>query len=308
MCKALHARGFRPVAFDSLVHGHEWAVRWGPFVQGDIHDFLSLSAVIERYAPVAAIHLAGSIHAREASLLPHSYYYNNVEGSRIFFQALVENGVGNVVSASSAAVYADSDLPRVESSPIGPKNAYGKSKWAMEMMLEDFAQSFGLDYVALRCFNVAGADREGEIGEAHPKETHLIPLALESAAQDGAEPLNIFGDGSCLRDYVHVEDVAEAFVLSVEHLLANKRSLTLNIGSGKGYSTLEVVQHIEELLGKKVPCQFHPKQPHESSHLVACIEEACSKLSWKPHLSDLDHILTTASTWHRAYKELFAAT
>jgi UDP-glucose-4-epimerase GalE len=283
VCKALHAKGYRPVVYDNLSHGNSWAVQWGPFIQGDIHDFLSLSAAIEYFGPIAAIHLAGSIHARESTLLPHSYYYNNVEGSRIFFQSLVENGISCVVSTSSAAVY-------------DPTNAYGKSKKAVEGMLEDFAGAFGIEYASLRCFNVAGADIEGKIGEAHPKETHLIPLMIETALGK-RDHVPIYGDGSSLRDYVHVSDVANAHVLALEHLLDKKGSLTVDIGTGSGYNIWGILQHVEKITEKKIPYILNPKN-NESVQLIANPEKARSILKWRPECSELSNIIQSAWNWH----------
>jgi len=258
-------------------------VQWGPFVQGDIHDFQSLSAVIEHFTPIAAIHLAGSIHAREATLLPHSYYYNNVEGSRIFLQALVENGICHVVSTSSAAIY-------------DATNAYGKSKRAVEGMLDDFAQAYGIEYASLRCFNAAGADIEGKIGEAHPKETHLIPLAIE-AALGKRDHLAIYGDGTSLRDYVHVSDIADAHVHALEHLIAKKGSLTVDIGSGRGHTVWDILHYVEKISEKKIPYVLQPKI-NESKRLIANTAMASTLLNWQPQYSELSSIIQTAWNWY----------
>jgi UDP-arabinose 4-epimerase len=298
VCKALHVKGYLPIAYDDLSHGHEWAVQWGPFIQGNIHDTSSLSTVIEHYGPIGVIHLAGVIHAREASQHPSLYYYQNVEGSRNVLQALLENGIGCIVFASSASVYGHAKpSPITEEYPKKPINAYGKSKWAVEEMLADFEKAHGLQFAALRLFNACGADPDGEIGEAHLNETHLIPLAIEAAIGQ-SEPLALFGKGQTLRDFVHVTDIASAHVAALEHLLAEKGSLCLNIGSGQGHTLLEVLQVIEKVLGQKVPHHFELNHEEESKALIANCEKAKALLRWEPRYSDMASIIQTAWKWH----------
>lgn len=309
ICKALHAKGYRPVVYDDLSHGNLWSVRWGPFVKGSVHDSAGLTATIEHYEPIAVIHLAGSIHAREAITTPSQFYYNNTEGSRILLQTLIDNGIGVVVFSSTAAVYGNPiRLPMDEEHPKSPLNAYGKSKLAVEAMLEDFEHAFGLQYAVLRYFNACGADPEGEIGEAHPHETHLIPLAIATAMGKGG-PLTIFGDdyptpdGTALRDYIHVTDLASAHVLALEHLLARKGPLCLNLGTGQGYSVLEILKSIEEISGNNVPYEIKPRFIHDSSALVADPRKAHDILQWTPQYSDLEAIIKTAWQWHMSCEE-----
>jgi UDP-arabinose 4-epimerase len=297
VCKALYQRGYQPVVYDNLSHGNSWSVQWGPFVEGNLHDEAGISATIEHYGPIAVIHLAASIHAREASSSPGHYYYNNLEGSRILLQTMLENGLGSVVFASTAAVYGNPvRLPIDEDHPKAPLNAYGKSKWAVEELLEDFENAHGLHYAALRIFNACGADPEGAIGEAHPFETHLIPLAIKAALHNS--PLIINGDGSTLRDYVHVTDIAEAHVLALEHLLQEKGSVRLNIGSGQGHSILQILEGIEEMTKSKVPYEMRPAIQEEAAALIADIHKARTILGWQPSHSHLSTILQTAFAWH----------
>ncbi|MBS3904623.1 MAG: UDP-glucose 4-epimerase GalE [Simkania sp.] len=309
ICKALSKKGYRPVVYDDLSHGNLWSVRWGPFVKGSIHDHASLTTTIEHYEPFAVIHLAGSIHAREAIIKPSQFYYNNTEGSRILLQALIDNGIGFCVFSSTAAVYGNPKyLPIDEDHPKAPLNAYGKSKWAVETMLEDFEHAYGLQFASLRYFNACGADPEGDLGESHPQETHLIPLAI-AAAMEKRGPLSLFGnhhptpDGTAIRDYVHVTDLAEAHILALEHLLEEKGKLCLNLGTGQGYSVLEVLRSIQEISGRDVPYQIQPSFTHDSSILVANATKALTLLGWTPRYSDLSTIIKTAWQWYLSQEE-----
>jgi len=298
VCKALSVKGYLPVVYDNLSHGNSWAVKWGPLIQGDIHDTASLSNVVEHYGPLCAMHLAGAIDARGAAMNPGFYYHHNLEGSRSVFQTLLENGISSVVFASSASIYGHpNQLPIDEDHPKNPLNAYGKSKWMVEEMLSDYENAYGMRFAALRFFNACGADPDGEIGEAHNHETHLIPLAIEAALGQG-EPISIFGQGHALRDFVHVSDIADASVAALEHLLAEKESLRLNIGSGQGHTALQVLEAIEELFGLKVPYKLSPCNNQESKALIADCRKAQSILKWKPSHSEMGTIIQTAWKWH----------
>ncbi len=299
VCKALFAKGFTPIVYDNLSHGNEWAVKWGPFIHGDIHDAASLGTVIEHYGPLGAIHLAGAIDARGADKHPSFYYQQNVEGSRIVFQALLDGGISSVVFASSASVYGHAEqLPIEEEHPKAPLNAYGKSKWVVEEMLSDFEMAHGLRFAALRFFNACGADPEGGIGEAHPHETHFIPLAIEAALEQDRS-LALFGKGQALRDFIHVCDVADATVAALEYLLAENGSTRLNIGSGRGHSLLQVLQTIEEILDRKVPYRLASCNRNESQALVANCAKAHEILNWKPKHSDMTTIIQSACAWYQ---------
>lgn len=304
VCKALREDGFTPVAFDNLSGGHAWAVQWGPLVEGDIHDPYALRAAFEKFSPLAVIHMASSINVRESLLNPALYYHNNFSGSLCLLQAMVSSGISYIVFSSTAAVYGNPHhLPMDERHPLAPLNAYGKSKLAVEGMIEDFSNAHGLRYAALRYFNACGADSEGKIGEAHDPETHLIPVAIRTALQQ-QPPLVVFGDdyptpdGTAVRDYVHVSDLADAHVKAVEHLIDGGESLKLNLGTGEGFSVLQIIETIASYTGRSVPYEIKARLAHDSPALIADASRAQEILDWSPRHSDLGTIIATAWKWH----------
>ncbi|MFN3629337.1 MAG: UDP-glucose 4-epimerase GalE, partial [Casimicrobiaceae bacterium] len=265
-CKALAAAGYMPVTFDNLVSGHRWAVRWGPFVQGDVLDRAALDAVFERFRPVAVMHFAAHIDVGESVRDPGRYYRNNVAGSLELLRAAVAHGVAHVVLSSTAAVYGVPERsPLDESHPIAPINPYGASKFMVERMLGDFDAAHGLRSISLRYFNAAGADPEGETGEAHDPETHLIPLVLDAAA--GLRPhIVVHGDdhptpdGTCIRDYIHVSDLAQAHVLALRALEAGAATTAYNLGNGRGFSVREVIEVAREVTGRDISVVIGPRR------------------------------------------------
>lgn len=303
VCKALKEAGHVPVVYDNLSNGHSWAVKWGPLVIGDLFDTKALDATFQQYQPTGVIHLASFIDVKESMTDPDKYYKNNVEGTRRLLEAMVRNQVDQIVFSSSAAVYGSpSQVPIPENHDCQPINVYGKTKLIDEAMLADFFQKHQLRSVSLRYFNAAGADASAEIGEAHPHETHLIPLAISAALHKA--PFKIFGtdhptpDGTPIRDFVHVTDLAEAHILALEWLLKGGTHISLNLGSGKGYSVQEVIGTIERIAGP-ISKEITPRNPYDPPSLVADISLAKETLKWTPSKSDLTTIISSALKWHQ---------
>lgn len=304
VCKSLHEAGYTPVVYDNLSSGHLRAVQWGPFIEGDLHDTLALKKTFEKFSPLAVIHMAASINVRESIVNPRLYYHNNVGGTLSLLQAMVESGVSCIVFSSTAAVYGNPHYtPMDEKHALAPLNAYGKSKRVIEEMLEDFSHAHGLRFAALRYFNACGADLEGKIGEAHDPETHLIPSIILSLLHQG-EPLHVYGDnydtpdGTAIRDYIHVVDLAKAHVKAVEHLLSGKENLKLNLGTGQGYSVKQIIDAVASFTSHPVPYEVRPRLAHDSPSLVADSRKAQEILDWSPQHSDLPTIISTAWQWH----------
>lgn len=303
-CKALAQAGYLPVAFDNLVYGHRWAVRWGPLEVGDIADRARLDAVIAQYRPVAVMHFAAFSYVGESVSDPGKYYRNNVAGTLTLLEAMRDHGIDRLIFSSTCATYGvPMEIPISEAHPQAPINPYGASKWMIERMLADFGAAHGLRSVALRYFNAAGADPEGEIGEDHDPETHLIPLVLDAAA--GRRPhITVFGedydtpDGTCIRDYIHVTDLADAHVLALRALDAGEPGAAYNLGNGLGFSVQEVIDHAREVTGLKVPVIAGPRRPGDPPRLVGDARRATTELGWQPRYADLDRIIETAWQWH----------
>jgi UDP-arabinose 4-epimerase len=305
VCKALAQSGFAPVCLDNLSTGHRWAVRWGEFEYGDILDAARVDEVFRRHQPVAVVHLAASAYVGESVRKPAQYYRNNVSGSQVLLSAAVANGVRHVVFSSTCAVYGDvapAQLPIDENLPCAPVNPYGRSKLAVEWMLSDYGRAYGLNAIAFRYFNAAGADPDLETGEWHDPETHLIPLAL--LASEGTGPaLQVFGtdypttDGTCVRDYVHVSDIASAHVAGVRHLLAGGASGVFNLGTGRGCSVREVIDACARVTGKPVPHELTGRREGDPAALFAQAERAKAVLGWSPRFSAIDDMVATAWKW-----------
>jgi len=304
-CKALSRHGFTPVVYDNLSHGHEDAVRWGPLERGDILDRTRLGEVIAAHNPAAIMHFAAFIAVGESVTDPGKYYRNNVAGSLSLMEATRDHGIKAFVFSSTAAVYGLPEVvPIPEGAPKLPINPYGHSKWMVECMLRDFGEAHGLKSMALRYFNAAGADPDGETGERHDPETHLIPLALDAAAGDG-KPLTVFGedydtpDGTCIRDYIHVADLAEAHVAALQALLDGAGSNAYNLGTGNGFTVRQVIDTVEKVTGRAVPHSIGPRRAGDPASLVADPSAANRDLGWRPLMSDLDSIVATAWAWHQ---------
>src|SRR5579872_1547405 len=269
VCKALKEDGFEPIVYDNLSNGHEWAVKWGPLVIGDISDDVALDAVFTKYQPKGVIHLASYIDVKESMEKPQKYHQNNVEGTRHLLEAMVRHQVDKIVFSSSAAVYGHpGKTPITEDCAGHPINEYGKTKWLAEQLISDKQ----LKSVSLRYFNAAGADTSGGIGEAHKHETHLIPVTILAALEK--KPIKIFGadhptaDGTPIRDYIHVSDLAKAHVLALKWLINGGTKISLNLGSGKGYSVKEIIDAIEQKVGP-ITREISPRNPYDPPVLVA---------------------------------------
>jgi UDP-arabinose 4-epimerase len=303
VCKALSEAGFTPVAYDDLSTGYSWAVQFGALIRGQIEDEARLLETFEKVQPKAVIHLASLINVRDSIANPTLYYEKNLLGTLVLLKVMVRWGVLDLVFSSTAAVYGSPQrVPIDEAHPKAPLNAYGKTKWAIEGMLEDFAHAYGLRFAALRYFNACGADKGGRIGEAHDPETHLIPLAIRTAL--GLKPaLQIYGndyptpDGTAIRDYIHVQDLAIAHVKALRYLFEGRVSLQVNLGTGVGFSVKQIIEAVEKVGGKSVPIQILPRLLHDSPSLVADSSLAKKILNWHPQSSDLFTIISSAWNW-----------
>jgi len=307
-CKALAARGYRPVVYDNLIYGHESAVKWGPLEVGEIADRARLNAAIERHRPQAVMHFAAFTFVGESIADPGKYYRNNVAGTLSLLETMRDHGIGRLVFSSTAAAYGTPEVvPIVESAAKQPINPYGHSKLTAEQMIADFGAAHGLRAAALRYFNAAGADADGEIGECHDPETHLIPLAMQAVTGD-TPPLTIFGDdyptpdGTCIRDYIHVTDLAAAHVLALDRLGQREGFDAFNLGTGKGASIREVLQAVERVAGELVPHSIGARRAGDPAVLVSDPGKANRELGWTPGSSDLETIVSTAWAWHKRGK------
>jgi UDP-arabinose 4-epimerase len=301
--KALAKAGYTPVTYDNLTGGNEWAVRWGPLVRGDLADRAKLVESIRTFRVSGVLHFAALTNVADSMNDPGIYFRNNVAGTLTLLEAMREAGIGNLVFSSTCATYGMPErLPITEDTPQRPINAYGESKLMVERMLHWWDAAYGLRYVTLRYFNAAGADPEGEIGDCHHPETHLIPLALE-AVLGRRQQINIYGadyptsDGSAIRDYVHVEDLADAHVLSLGFLLQGGASASFNLGSGNGHSVYQVIMEIERVTGSPVPRRIVGRRVGDPPILIADLSRAQQMLHWEPHCSDINSIVATAWEW-----------
>jgi len=306
-CKALAKAGYVPVAFDNLSRGHREAVRWGPLVVGDISDRGALVATLKQHSAIAVMHFAALAYVGESVVDPALYYRNNVIGTLALLDAIREAEIRSLVFSSTCAVYGiPENIPMREDTPLGPVNPYGETKLAIEQALRWYSRAYGTRFAALRYFNAAGADMEGEIGEMHEPETHVIPLAIRAALGQGG-PINIFGtdyptpDGTAVRDYIHVTDLADAHVRALDYLGKGGDSVAINLGTGAGTSVLELLGAVERVSGRKVPRIAAPRRAGDPPALVADPARAAALLNWRARHSDIDTIVRTALAWHEGY-------
>ncbi|QIB34262.1 UDP-glucose 4-epimerase GalE [Ancylobacter pratisalsi] len=292
-CKAIQRAGYTPVTFDNLETGWAEMVKFGPFEQGELRDRVQLDEVFARWKPTAVMHFAALSQIGEATRDPGKYWSANVGGAVTLLQTMVDHGCLNLVFSSTCATYGDKDGVLLdEDTPQHPINAYGASKRAIEDMIADFGQSFGLNSVIFRYFNVAGADPEAEIGEFHIPETHLIPILLEVASGE-REKVTIFGadyptpDGTCIRDYVHVSDLVEAHLLGLAWLEASKGSRVFCLGSSQGFSVHEVIAKAQEVTGLPIRSEIGPRRGGDAAKLVCGSAAATRVLGWQPKRSTL---------------------
>lgn len=306
--KLLEKSGYDIVVLDNLVYGHREAVFTSNFEQVDLADKQALDKVFKKYKIDAVIHFAAYAYVGESVTNPQKYYHNNVVNTLNLLDAMVENGVKNIVFSSTCATYGNPQYtPIDEKHPQFPINPYGRTKLIMEQIMADYEIAYGLKYIALRYFNAAGADSESQIGESHDPETHLIPLALK-AIKGEIPQLTIFGtdydtpDGTCIRDYIHVDDLADAHILAVEKLFKEKTSYCINLGTGIGTSVKEIIDATEDVTGKKVPCILGDRRAGDPPRLYAANEMAKKVLNWNPKYTDIKDIIKTAWNWEQNKK------
>ena len=304
VCKALAKSGYTPISYDNLVYGHPWAVKWGPLEVGDILDRERLDEVIDRYRPEAIMHFAAFAYVGESMHDPGKYYRNNVAGSLTLLEAARDHEIDKFIFSSTCATYGVPEItPISETQPQHPINPYGASKLMIEHMLHDFDSAHNLRSVALRYFNAAGADPDGEVGESHDPETHLIPLVLD-AASGRRSFITIFGDdyetadGSCIRDYIHVSDLADAHVLALDALIQGAASTAFNLGNEQGFSVKAVIAEAERVTGHTIPVEIGPRRSGDPAILVGDARLIRATLGWTPKFNDLSEILHTAWNWH----------
>jgi len=304
-CKALAAAGYLPITLDNLSNGHRQAVKWGPLYEGDIRDQALVASLIERYRPAGAIHFAAYIEVGESARNPLKYFDNNTSAAIAFAQALIAGGVEAFVFSSTAAVYGmPQATPIPESHPTAPINAYGATKLAFESALRWFGTAYPFRWTALRYFNAAGGDPAGEVGESHEPESHLIPNMIKAALGTGPA-LTVHGedypthDGTPVRDYVHVADLAEAHVLAIRALIEGGESGIMNVGTGAGVTVKEMIAAATRVLNAPVPYSVGPRRPGDPPALVADATLLQQRLGWRARHSDIDTILRDAALWQR---------
>ena len=310
-CKALARAGFRVVVFDNFVAGHREAVRYGELVEGDITDTAAVAAALKRYEVGAVMHFAAFLDVGESVREPAKYYRNNVGGALSVLEAMAAQSVRYFVFSSTCATYGEPiETPIAETHPQKPINSYGESKLAVERALPHFEAAHAIRSMALRYFNAAGADPDGEIGEDHAPEIHLIPRAIEAAT--GGRGLQVFGDdyptpdGTCLRDYIHVADLADAHVRALGALVDTERSRAYNLGTGHPHSVRQVIDAVQRAVGRPVPWTLAPRRAGDPAVLYAAAAKAHGELHWKPRFADLDTIVGTAWQWHQTHPRGYA--
>ncbi len=303
--KAFALAGAEVVVYDNLSSGHRDFVKWGAFEHGDVRDYAALAGCLERHRPDGVVHFAAKSSVGESTGNPGKYYSNNLAGTLALLEAMRDAGVPALVMSGTCSVYGQPDrVPIDESQETRPISPYGASKLFMERMLADFGGAHGLKWTSLRYFNAAGSDAECEVGERHEPEAHLIPLALMAAAGIGPE-LVLFGDklatpdGTCVRDFVHVADLADAHLMALERLLKGGGSGCINLGTGTGHSVREVIASVERVTGRKLPVRAGPPRAGDPLFLVADNRLAAAELGWRPRRTDLDGIVESAWRWLR---------
>ena len=304
-CKALQAGGYTSIVYDNLRYGHAHAAKWSPVVEGELADMDLLKRAIERYRPDAIVHFAAYLFVDESVQDPSKYYHNNIAGTLALLETMREIGVDTIVFSSTAAVYGvPQQVPIKETTPMHPINPYGRTKLAIEWALEDYSAAYGMKYAALRYFNACGADRGNQIGEEHKPETHLIPRALMALGGE-LDEFCVFGadydtpDGTCIRDYIHVDDLAQGHILALEHLARGGESGAFNLGSGDGYSVKQILSAVERVTGKRLPLTYGERRAGDPPILTADVSKAYEVLGFKTKYSDLETIIRTAWAFYQ---------
>ncbi len=309
-CKALKQSGFVPVTVDNLSEGHEWAVKFGPLERGEAGDQVFMTSVMNKHQPVGVIHFAANAYVGESVSNPRKYIQNNVVAMHNLLSTCIDENVNNVIFSSSCATYGiPATVPIVETDAQNPISPYGDSKLIGEKLLHWYSNAHPLRHVALRYFNASGADADGEIGEVHDPETHLIPLILQ-AALGKRNAISVFGtdyptqDGTCERDYIHVTDLGSAHVAALKYLLNGGESTRINLGSGEPFSVQQVIDAAKRITGRELPTEYGPRREGDPPALYANPSKARAVLGWKSEHSSLDNILTTAWNWELKRQEL----
>ncbi len=302
--KWLNKEGYETVVFDNLVYGHKEAVKWGAFEYGDLENVEDIENVFQKYKIDAVFHFAAYAYVGESVHEPEKYYYNNVANTLNLLHVMKKYRCNKIIFSSTCATYGEPEqIPVKEDMPQHPINPYGATKLMVERIFKDYNKAYGLQFVVLRYFNAAGADPDGEIGESHNPETHIIPLVLD-AASGKTKDVKIFGsdydtpDGSCIRDYIHVCDLATAHLLALHHLEQGKKSDFFNLGNEHGTSVLEVINSVKKVTGKEFRVIFTDRRVGDPAKLVGSSGKAKKILGWKPVYSDIDVIVQHAWRWH----------
>ena len=310
--RELRDRGMDCVVYDNLVTGHIEAVGDAPFVKGDIFDKELLLKTFAEYNVDSVVHFAAYSQVGESMAHPAKYYRNNVAGTLSLLDAMLEGGVKYLVFSSSAATYGESGEGLItEDSPQRPTSVYGQTKLMMEQFMADFDRAYGMRYVALRYFSAAGAHKSGEIGEAHDPESHLIPVILQ-AALGVRDHIGIYGDdyptrdGTCIRDYIHITDLADAHIRALEYLKNGGKSTHYNLGNGNGFSVKEVIETARRVTGRAIPARVEGRRPGDPATLVASSEKIKRELGWDPQYDSLEEIVASAWKWHSAHPHGYA--
>jgi len=302
--KALHKAGYETMVIDNLIYGHEDFLKWGEYEKIDLKDLNGIIDIFERYPIETVMHFAAFTNVKESVEDPQRYYLNNLRNTLNLLQAMMEFKVNKFVFSSTCATYGNPlEIPLTEEHPQNPISPYGKGKYMVEHILKDYSSAYGLRYVSLRYFNAAGADPEGDLGERHHPETHLIPLILD-AALGRRQDVKIFGtdydtpDGTCIRDYIHVSDLADAHLKALKYLDAGGKSQVFNLGNGNGFSVKEVIATAQKVTGKRIKVTETDRRQGDPPILVGSSQKASKILGWKPKYFDLSQIISTAWRWH----------
>jgi UDP-glucose 4-epimerase len=303
--KELSRQGYETIVFDNLSFGHADFVKWGVFEEGDLNNIDDILGVFKKYPIDAVMHFAAFTYVGESVDDPQKYYLNNLGNTLNLLRVMLEEGVKYFVFSSTCATYGTpEEIPITENHPQKPISPYGKGKFMVEQILEDYSRAYNLEYVSLRYFNAAGADPEAEIGELHVPETHLIPLTLDAAA-DKRKNIKIFGtdyptaDGTCIRDYIHVQDLADAHIKALHYLQKGGSSDVFNLGNGQGFSVREVIESARKVTGKDIMVEEVDRRPGDPPVLVGSSDKAREILNWQPKYHELSTIIETAWKWHQ---------
>ncbi len=310
VCKELFDKGYNPITYDNLILGHRWSVNWGPLEVGDINDESRLVEVINKYKPHAVMHFAAFSNVGESTVNPNKYYLNNVSGTINLLNVMSRANIKNLVFSSSAAIYGLPEMSLInEDHRKNPVNPYGKSKLIIEQIIKDYIDAGHIKSICLRYFNAAGADYKAKIGECHRPETHLIPLLMD-VVLGLSKSITIFGndynthDGTCVRDYIHVSDLANAHVLALNVLESGKHSGFYNLGIGRGFSVKDIIKSVEKITKSSIPIKIGARRIGDPDNLVSDYKLAHKDLKWKPNFEDIDEIVKTSWKWHQYLSDL----